>query len=374
ARRAGQAWVDSIAFTKPERFEWQGAHLTAPQAFHNPRGEVIAYMFAIENNGKTVGRVLVGSSAYGFPIFEAADRPPFSIPPAGEATTLLRKEHGLQIAQETLGQPKLLLLNILRGFYAVWEVEGRVAGINLATGCSFVEPDLRMLPTAMPCPVEYRAARAGSKQSLLMSPYWEPHVKKTWRTIRDADRMVAWGNELLGAGVRKVWCGPASGVSIGMWQREVEGNWRLDADPLKMFEGLQREMRTLSFPYGWTLPWHYGPGFVSYAADRGEEHFTYSRYSGRRIWWDVIRAITANDPLGLCGWMDIDGKDKAHWVAVKGWHWSTAHGRRVLVTDSYCESDNRELCWDALNAPPLHLVPLLGSHSLWELIHLQSRL
>ncbi|MCL0048455.1 hypothetical protein M1N20_03295 [Dehalococcoidia bacterium] len=136
ARRAGQAWVDSVAFTKPERFEWQGAHLTAPQAFHNPRGEVIAYMFAIENNGKTVGRVLVGSSAYGFPIFEAADRPPFSIPPAGEATTLLRKEHGLQIAQETLGQPKLLLLNILRGFYAVWEVEGRVAGINLATGCS----------------------------------------------------------------------------------------------------------------------------------------------------------------------------------------------------------------------------------------------
>ena len=90
---------------------------------------------------------------------------------------------------------------------------------------------------------------------------------------------------------------------------------------------------------------------MSYAADRGEEHFTYSRYSGRRIWWDVIRAITANDPLGLCGWMDIDGKDKAHWVAVKGWHWSTAHGRRVLVTDSYCESDNRELCWDALNAP-----------------------
>ncbi len=89
ARRAGQAWVDKIAVIDPEMSEWQGARLTSPLPFHNPKGEVIAYMFAIERNGKTVGRVLVGSSAYGYSILEASKGPPLSIPARGEVSSIL---------------------------------------------------------------------------------------------------------------------------------------------------------------------------------------------------------------------------------------------------------------------------------------------
>lgn len=65
ARRVGQAWVEEVAIIDPGMAEWQGAYLRRALPFHNPKGEVIAYMFAVERNRKTVGRVLVGSAAYG---------------------------------------------------------------------------------------------------------------------------------------------------------------------------------------------------------------------------------------------------------------------------------------------------------------------
>jgi len=45
ARRIGQAWVERIAVTDPELSEWQGAHLTSPQSYYNPKGEIIAYLY-----------------------------------------------------------------------------------------------------------------------------------------------------------------------------------------------------------------------------------------------------------------------------------------------------------------------------------------
>jgi hypothetical protein len=171
ARKVGQAWVEEIAVIDPEMAEWQGAYLTRALPFHNPKGEIIAYMFAVERNGKTVGRVLVGSAAYGYSILEGTKAPPFSIPSPAEVSSILRKEHGLQIPEITLGEPVLLLTHLLHGFFAVWELEGQVVGINLMTDYSFVAPRLEALRSFVPSPLEYKAAKKATTQSL---PFSEP--------------------------------------------------------------------------------------------------------------------------------------------------------------------------------------------------------
>jgi hypothetical protein len=355
ARRAGQAWVEEIAVIDPEMAEWQGAYLTRALPFHNPKGEVIAYMFAVERNGKTVGRVLVGSAAYGYSILEGTKAPPFSIPSPAEVSSILRKEHGLQIPEITLGEPVLLLLNILRGFYAVWELETRVAGINLITARSFTVPNLQALEAAIPCPVEYKAAKTVTRQSLLMSPYWEPLWDWGEVLIREHHLMKAWDEiaDLPPAGYdRAAWCGPTSGVSIGVWKRDADGDGGLHDCEAVIYDVLEQEMHTLSFPWGWTYPWHYGPGFVNYGAAhqpplKHPEHFTWSY---RSTFSDIQSDIASGWPLGLCGWMDIAGEKKAHWVAVKGWGWVWL-SHYVIVTDSATRDDNRWLCWDALNEP-----------------------
>ncbi|MCL0082280.1 hypothetical protein M1O14_00920 [Dehalococcoidia bacterium] len=337
AQKRAQAWVDEVAVIDPEMSEWQGAHLTSPQAFHNPKGEVIAYMFGIEKNGKTVGRVLVGSSAYGFPILEAGKSPPFPVPSASEVSAILREEHGLQIGEESLGEARLLLLNVLRGFYAVWEVEGRVAGINLITGHSLTAPNVRALPFAMPCPVQYRAAKAATRQSLLGSAYWEPLWDWGQVLIRDAHLMQAWDelarlpHPLRENEVIRGWCGPMSAVSIGVWKRDADGDGGLDGpepgeeDEANMYAWLEHYVQTLSFPPGWTFS-------------------------------DIMSDIGNDWPLGLLGWMYVYKKPgepmekAAHWVAVKGWGWFGL-SQYVIVTDSNTGDDERWLCWDALNAP-----------------------
>ncbi|MCL0098652.1 hypothetical protein M1O16_02185 [Dehalococcoidia bacterium] len=364
AQRRAQAWVDEVAVIDPEMSEWQGARLTSPQAFHNPKGEVIAYMFAIERNGKIVGRVLVGSSAYGFPILEAGKSPPFPVPSASEVSAILREEHGLQIGEESLGEARLLLLNVLQGFYAVWEVEGRVAGINLITGHSLTAPNVRALPFAMPCPVQYRAAKAATRQSLLGSAYWEPLWDWGQVLIRDAHLMQAWDelarlpHPLRENEVIRGWCGPMSAVSIGVWKRDADGDGGLhgpepgEEDEANMYAWLEHYMQTLSFPPGWTFPGDYGPGFVNYGASRGED-FTWDY---RWTFSDIMSDIGNDWPLGLLGWMYVYKKPgepmekAAHWVAVKGWGWFGL-SQYVIVTDSNTRDDERWLCWDALNAP-----------------------
>jgi hypothetical protein len=149
----------------------------------------------------------------------------------------------------------------------------------------------------------------------------------------------------------KLWCGPASGVSIAAWKRDADGDGGLHppGDEIDMFRRLRHHMHTLSFPYGWTLPGDYGPGFAAYGTERGEP-FTWSY---RSTFSHIISDITNGWPLGLCGWMDIDGKKKAHWVAVKGWGWASVN-QFGIVTDSFIPrpgGDNRWLCWDALTTP-----------------------
>ncbi|MBT9165845.1 MAG: hypothetical protein DDT25_00507 [Chloroflexi bacterium] len=361
ARRAGQAWVDKIAVIDAEMSEWQGAHLTSPQPFHNPKGEVIAYMFGIEENGKTVGRVLVGSSAYGYSILEASEGPLLSIPARGEVSSILRKEHGLQIAEARMGEPMLLLLNILRGFYAVWELEGQVAGINLVSHDSFVAPRLEDIRSSMPSPLEYKAAKRATSQSApgmaLQSANWGsgeiPHaggMKGDW-----PDPAVSG----IPPKTRQWWCGPSSATTIALWKRDFDGDgkfpaWQEGQDPgadiIAIYDGFDDwNMGEV------TMWWNWYWGFLGYAGHRGE-HFT---LVWRNTYWEIVHDIDNDWPLGLMGSMTgPPGEPKSlHWVAVKEYFWIGGNDYLVIVADTWwagtCNhtANRRFLCWHALNDP-----------------------
>jgi hypothetical protein len=85
--------------------------------------------------------------------------------------------------------------------------------------------------------------------------------------------MVAWGELAVPLYPDRLWCGPASGVSIAIWQRNADGDTNLDDPPLEMFKEIRTHMGTTQG--GITWPWSYGPGFVNYAIAHGE-HFNWA--------------------------------------------------------------------------------------------------
>jgi hypothetical protein len=322
ARRVAQDWVNRIAVTDPEVSGWQGAHVTSPQPYHNPGGEVIAYMFAVEKNGKAIGHVLIGSSAYGYPIFAAGKGPSPSIPPRGEVTSMLRKEHGLQIPEGGIGEGTLVLLDILQGFYATWELEGNIVAVNLITGDSFVLPGWHKLRPLISSPSEYKAARRTTSRLLAESLISSGGGAR----VHNPHKMEGWPIW---------WCGPSSGVSIGMWQRRADGDVGLHRCAVTMYNQLKVHMGTTAG--GITWPWNYGPGFVSYAATNAPplkhpEHFTWTY---RDTYWEIASDIDHGWPLGLLAQVSLPGypKKKWHWVAIKGYFWSGT-SLSITVTDS----------------------------------------
>jgi hypothetical protein len=103
AQEAGQDWLDSTVAVTGEPLEWINARLTNPQVYYDLEGKPNAYMFAIENNGEVVGYIIVGSSDYGYAMFEAGDVPPLSIPSADKVKSTLKRDLGLDVA--SIGRP-----------------------------------------------------------------------------------------------------------------------------------------------------------------------------------------------------------------------------------------------------------------------------
>jgi hypothetical protein len=64
AKRAGRTFVEREALINPSLSKWDGANLGLASLYHDLDGQVNAFMFAIQNGGKVLGHVLVGSSSY----------------------------------------------------------------------------------------------------------------------------------------------------------------------------------------------------------------------------------------------------------------------------------------------------------------------
>ncbi|MCL0073222.1 hypothetical protein M1N91_03275, partial [Dehalococcoidia bacterium] len=178
-------------------------------------------------------------------ILEASQGPPFSIPPRAEVASILRKEQGLQIAEARIGEPMLLLLNILQGFYAVWEVEGRVAGINLVSHDSFVVSRLEEIRSSMPLSLDYRAAKRATSQLMPLPELGLQAADWGQGWIPLPGQMCGWWPTPY-LGQRTFWCGPASATTIGLWQRDADGDGGFPLSALEMFDGFHAAMGGLA--------------------------------------------------------------------------------------------------------------------------------
>jgi hypothetical protein len=61
AQQAGQSFIAQRTQIFPD---WASASLSNPQTYYNLQGQINAYLFTIQNNHQTIGRIVVGSTLY----------------------------------------------------------------------------------------------------------------------------------------------------------------------------------------------------------------------------------------------------------------------------------------------------------------------
>ncbi len=375
AQEAGQAWLDSTVAVIGEPVEWVGARLTTPQVYYDLKGNPDAYMFAIESNGEVVGYIIVGSSDYGYDMFEAAaDVPPLSIPSADEVKSTLKRDLGLDVA--SIGRPTRLLYLGFDNVFAVYQAGGQEVAVDLKFDFAMPASNLTAI-VPMPSPKEYKAnmeaADQAKREELADSIPTAQTLSYYWLT------MYHWCNDYCADcnPDNYCWCGPSSGVSIGRYYKEQRGYTRLpDAGPeqCQMYLRLFTTMGT-SCTTGGTTTTNYGPGFVAMTKDpNGDGNpsdgygntFSHVTVKYPSNYYPTIKNyINSGWPTALRAYRfydDITGNpdfppSAAHYVAIKGYYdnflWNNHVYERVLIcTDSDSRAD-----WLYLNYGILGLYP-----------------
>jgi len=357
AQEAGQAWLDSTV----EPPEWIGARLTTPQAYYDLEGKPSAYMFTIENNGQVVGHIIVGSSAYGYPVFEAADCPPPSIPSADEGKSILERDLGLKIAK--IGNPTRLLYLGFDNLFAVYQAGQQEVAVNLAFDFAI---SAASLTAAIPSPEVYKANKKvtgeaiselleGSDYSSLSLPgsgyYWLPMVHYS-----ELERRA---------------CGPDSGVSIGWYYKTRTSGYGpqypdLPSTREAMYDRLYACMGTDSNGNTWS--WNYGPGFVAMTQESGYDNFYYygDYWPSHGDYENIVSWINRGWPTALLAarfnyelkgdYLGNFPPPGGHCIAIKGYKfpYNANVQYSIICTDSYSHSDSLYLDWDhmTIGLPP----------------------
>src|SRR5271157_279790 len=65
AQQAGQLFIKQRTQVFPD---WVGASLSNPQTYYDLQGQINAYLFSIQHNDQTIGRIVVGSSLYNYSV------------------------------------------------------------------------------------------------------------------------------------------------------------------------------------------------------------------------------------------------------------------------------------------------------------------
>jgi hypothetical protein len=373
AQESGQAWLEGMVTLTGEPLEWLGAHLTTPQVCYGLDGRPSAYMFTMENNGEVVGYIVVGSSAYGYPMLEAADVPPPSIPSADEVKSTLKRDLAIDVA--SIGRPSRLLYLGFDNLFAVYQAGQQEVAVNL--NFDFAIPASN-LTAAMPSPEVYKARVEAAQQS-------KPDVLAGSTSTVQSDpcrngvlTMSAWHRIGCDCGFNdKCWCGPSSGVSIGRYYEEEKGYSQLPGvctDPddtdcyYPMFCNLCDHMGVMGAPVYYYM---YGPGFVAMTKDSYYHEFGYVpdfiSEGDLDDYWDVADAIDSGWPSALmCSgqfseeiYSDAPDEDfpppGGHWVAIKGYVSPCGYWRiyAIVCTDSYSGANTLFLNWMNLGSGTL---------------------
>jgi len=335
AKEAGQAWLDDMVALTGEPPEWIGARLATPQVCYGLDGQPSAYMFAMENDGEAVGYAIVGSSAYGYPVLEAADCPPFSIPSADEVKSTLEKDLGLKVAK--IGKPIRLLYLGLDNLFAVYQAGGQEVAVNLLF--YFAVPAAK-LKTIMPSPEDYKANNEAIK---LSSP------EQLQGTGDNALPLASYTYKFLtpmrpycGSGSGNCMCGPCSGVSIGWYYKTRSSQYGPQYDDLPDSEGEMYD--ELVDCWGKTHPiWpgEYWDGFECMTEGAGYYNFNcvHDVFPTEGDYWNRKADIDNNWPIALFCWnfyyMQKPDLDKPHMMAIRGYLYPYQGQYLINCTDSW---------------------------------------
>lgn len=334
AQESGQAWLDRTVELTGEPLGWIGAQLTAPQVCYGLDGQPSAYMFAMESDGEVVGYTIVGSSAYGYPVFEAADVPPPSIPTADEAKSVLQRDLGLKV--EKIGKPTRLLYLGFDNLFAVYQAGGQEVALNLLFDFAIPASNLE---AAMPSPQEYKANREAIEQSRPVPLYGAGGSRRLDMTY-------------YACGDRK-WCGPCSGTSIMWYYKWERGHYKLPYPQSEMYDALA-DAWGKEKPI-W--PWEYGYGVVYMAANYNDFSFGYDENSWKKeYYWDRVNDINSGWPVAVFALQFNYPPDQQpdpfgpHWVAMRGYCWERGYWNydKILCTDSYKRTNWLWLDWNNL--------------------------
>jgi hypothetical protein len=337
AKEAAQSFVNHVAATVPDLSSWKGAYLINPQLYYNLDGNINAYMFAIQNHDEIVGHVLVGSSAYGFPVFEAGEAAPPAIPPALQVKTALQDSLPLTADVKDIGSPVRLLYLGVGGQYALYNVNGELIGVNLVFSDALKFSEMKSL---QPSPEEYRANRENANAARSRSLYKAADGGLLGETINFL--VMGYYSDPEND---QIYCGPCSGVSIGhyyKWYSETGTTYPDLWSDYWMYEILYDYMQAQP----WVYYWNYGPGWTAMAEAADYDNFVDDLYTpGSSDYFNrIVPDIDSGWPHALCYFFS-----PSHWVAVKGYDYS-GETHYIICTDSQTSESWRYIDWDNLPA------------------------
>jgi hypothetical protein len=331
ARQSGQSFVNEIAITNSNLPNWKGATITTLQLYHDLTGTIDSYMFAISSGNKIVGHVLVGNSSYGYPIFEAGEAAPPTIPSTSDIIVSMQKSFGVNVSGKNIGNLISLLYLGIDEQYGVYSINGELVGINLVYGDAV---KLSTMKFSLPSPIEYKSNQVEANSTLTA----EAMSVRPMYTINFLF-MGYYSNS-----PNRVWCGPCSGVSIGhyfKWYSATGHYYPNLPDDDSMYDVLYYQMQAAP----WVLPPLYGPGWVYMAQIYGYNNFRahwYTQVGSSHYFAHIVPDIDKGWPHALCCY-----PQSAHWRAIKGYDYS--NGTHKIICTNSATSDSWEyLNWDSL--------------------------
>ncbi len=312
ARRSGQSFVDNATILYPE---WRGAHLAGGEAYNNLEGRVNAFMFPIQKNGQALGRIVVGSSLYGYDVLEAGAAPPPSIPDVSEVKSAIERDLGIQVGEKDIGEPQLVDLGY--DFYlGVYDVKGQSIAFDLRVRRVALTSTLK---DRLIAPEQYNVQK-GDVQPLGWVEWFSLPLP-----IRNQNDPIIPPDKRNNNN-----CGPTSGAMIDEYYKQSRGysnfdNWADDHN--RLYE----TMHTNTGGGPGTMPWYAGPGFTAYAAEKGYSFGTtwgFPSYGDYNLIKSYIRAL---QPIMIMFW---GGAPYAQW------HYCALKGYGIYDTTKYLAINN----------------------------------
>lgn len=322
AQKAAQSWVEYIASNFDELSQWKGAVAMSPQPYENLEGDVNAYMFTIAGDKDIVGYVLVGSSEYDYTVFEAGEVAPPAVP-SNDETCLAIESLGVSTEGCNDIKPAKLLYLGLDNQYALYEVDGKQAAVNLVFKNAKLLSDLK--PT-LPSPSEYQTliqnmnnvstrALSGAGSGLLTMSWW--------------------------TGAGRGWCGPCSGVSILQYYRDQKGYTGLSNQNTALYDYLYYFMDCAGYG-GATMPWNYGTGVI-YTTEH-YNYYCFNSYLDLSVSFSDYECVV-NDLIS--GWPTaLLIVSEWHWRAIRGYIYDTSvNCYYVICTNSQTHQNMEYINW-----------------------------